>query len=369
MLEITRRLRLPMLVSATLTVAVFAVLVVADSAFADYVRPVESSVSLGGDWAPLNRCPVDDPAMLAATGVESLAVCFADVSPSGSMTVGNLAVALKGTDHQTGLVEDFETEGSFSTVPPPGGALVAEPVELPGGLRELVCPGGGRFVRQICRAHHGWGPSERADSVTWTLESAGAPYDFNLFAGVVPGVPVISMPVKIHLQNRLLGNDCYIGSDTEPIVLQGENLTIPVGSIAGFDANGTPDSEEGAALSEFQIHSTQGVGSFAVPAASGCGFMGIYDQAINGKVGLPSAAGKNTLVFNEGSTYLAFINSPELVAPNDGKELSKDWHSAVLPQPEEGRRHGFGHEPPQGSRHWSGHELEEGFRHGLRRGR
>jgi hypothetical protein len=177
--------------------------------------------------------------------------------------------------------------------------------------------------------------------------------------------------VKIHLQNRLLGNDCYIGTDTEPIVLQGENLTLSAGEAEQFEANGTPSQnpEVEVPLLKLELHSTQGAGPFAVPAASGCGFRGIYDQPINNKVGLPSAAGKNTLIFNEASTYIALFNNPGALAPNEGKELSKDWHSAVLStQPEGGHRHGFGHEPPGGGRRWSGHELEENIRHGFKHG-
>jgi hypothetical protein len=369
MLKVMGGLRLPVLVSMTCAIAALTVLVLAGSAFADHGGAPESPV-LNGDWASFNRCPVDSPAMLEATGSGILDWCFAETSPSGSMTVGDLTVATKGSDHQIGLVENTETV-SFAVVPPAGGALVAEPVELPGGLRELVCPGGGRFVRQVC-GHHGGGWGAHADGVIWTIESAGAPYGFNLFAGLRIGLPVISMPVKIHLQSRVLGNDCYIGTDTEPIVLQGENLTLSPGESEGFDTNGTPDPnpEAEAPLLKLELHSTQGAGQFAVPAASGCGFRGIYDQAINSKVGLPSPAGKNTLVFDEASTSLALSSDPALLAPNEGKEFSKDWHSAILPaQPEGGHRHGSSHEPAGGGRRWSGHELEESIRHGFNHGR
>jgi hypothetical protein len=57
MLKVTRRLRLTMLVSMTLTAAVFAVLASAGSAFADHAGASESPVTLNGDWAPFNRLP------------------------------------------------------------------------------------------------------------------------------------------------------------------------------------------------------------------------------------------------------------------------------------------------------------------------
>src|SRR5690242_15363211 len=93
-------------------VAVFAGLVSAGSAFADHGwgpgghgwDEAEAPPTLNESWAPVNRCPVDDPMMLAVTGVEAHALCAAESSPSGSFTTGNLTVAFKATNHQFGLI-------------------------------------------------------------------------------------------------------------------------------------------------------------------------------------------------------------------------------------------------------------------------
>ena len=42
--------------------------------------------------------------------------------------------------------------------------------------------------------------------------------------------------------------------------------------------------------------------SFAAPGATGCGLAGLIDLAINAKVGLPSPAGNNNLVLNNGAS-------------------------------------------------------------------
>jgi len=353
MLKVIRRWRLRA-TTATVAVAMLAGLATAGAAFADHDGGREAT--LKGDWAPMNRCPVDDPAMLAMTGEAGVAVCFADDSPNGSITLGNLTVPIKDSNHQFGLT----TGESGFTVIEHDDALVDEPVELPGGLRGLICPSHERVTRGICRAHHGWGWGGNANAVTWAMEAAGPLTEFNLFAGVEVGVPTARQPVKIHLENPLLGNHCYIGTDAEPIVLLPENLTLPNGGNEKFDGDGTPETEGGQMEALF-IQNTQGASGFAVPAASGCGFRGILNQAINNKIGLPSpASSANNVVFNEVTTYLGFISNLESVIPNDGKELSKYWHSAVIPS-EDGRPGHDQHSHGDG-RHWSGPELEEGFR-------
>jgi hypothetical protein len=321
-----------------LTVGVLAGCVMAGSAFADHARGGEPPVVLNGDWAPANRCPVDDPTMLATTGVNNLAACLVEESQTGSMTLGNLTVATKASNHQFGLFlnQEAQNETEASTViAPTGGVLVDEPVQLPGGLRELLCPSSGRVAWNICRHHHARGRG--ADTVTWTMQSAGTPYGFLPFAGLVPGVPFLSVPVKVHLQNKLLGDHCYIGSDTEPIVFQPMNLQPPSLHDVFFDTNGTPDPQ--GSMEDLQGSVTQGAKSFAVPAVSGCGAKDSYDQAINSKIGLPSPAGSNnSITFNQATSHVITLVNAELVAPNDGKELSKYWHSAIL-TPEEDTRH------------------------------
>jgi hypothetical protein len=313
--------------------------VMAGMAFADHAPGGEPPVVLNGDWAPANRCPVDDPAMLAADGHVDVAGCLGETSLNGSMRIGGLTVATKSSNHQFGLVYNEEIQQG-TVIPPTDGVLLEEPVQLPGGLRELMCPSSSAHAAwKICRHSHGGKWNGRADVVTWTTESAGTPYDFNLLAGLIPGVPFLTVPVKIHLQNKLLGDHCYIGSDAEPIVFQPMNLTPPTAETLFFDTDGTPDPN--GVLEDFQVLVSQGATSFAVPAVTGCGTKDSYDEAIDGKIGLPSpAGGENSVTFNQATNHLITLGvaEKERTLPNDGKELSKDWHSAVLP-PEEHPHH------------------------------
>lgn len=117
------------------------------------------------------------------------------------------------------------------------------------------------------------------------------------------GQPKISttmtLPVRVHLINPVLGNNCYVGSPTNPIVLSlGEGPTSPPPPnqpIVG-KAPEVVFGEDGV----FKILNGELVdNSFAAPGASGCvltlfGFIPIsINGLVNSQSGLPSPAGTN----------------------------------------------------------------------------
>lgn len=288
------------------------------------------AVTLNGDWAPFNRCPVDNPAMLAADGVKVEAFCAAADSPSGSATIGNTTVPTGDTNLQFGVVQNNTTTPSTLTaVAPAGGALKAAPAKVPGGLLGLMCPSNVLVVTLICNGI----TNSQLNAVTATVQSAGPPSNFNLTASFRQGQPIVTLPVKIHLKNPILGSSCFIGSNSDPIVLHPRNLTAPTfGNGGRFDANGTPDPTNGV-LETIVLNSTEGDNTFVVPGASGCdGLLSpVVDAAIDLKLGLPSPSGKNSVVLNNTTTQAATFGLPSAFAPHEGQALASDWHSAVLP--------------------------------------
>jgi hypothetical protein len=135
-----------------------------------------------------------------------------------------------------------------------------------------------------------------------------------------PGIPLLdpfTLPIKVHLINPVLGNNCYVGSSSNPIKL---NLTTGTTS---------PPAPNKPISGKFPETSVDGLGifhlnngtlvdnSFAAPGASGCvltlfGFIPIsINGLVNSQSGLPSAAGTNETVQNTDSE-LAFS---ELVYP------------------------------------------------------
>jgi hypothetical protein len=280
-----------------------------------------SAATLDGIWGPFTRCPVDSPTLLAADGVSADPACIASSSPSGSIKLGNSTATTGRTDLQLGAVI-ADADASFSLVSPAGGGIVADPVAIPGGLLGLMCPSDIPAVSLLCATI----TDGSANRVTATVVPAGEPSNFNLGAGLTTGVPIVTLPVRIKLANPLLAPGCTIGTDSDPIVLRPENTTTPSITLGLGDLDGTPN--EMGALVNITGVSTQGDDSFAAPGATGCGLAGLVDLAINAKVGLPSPAGNNSLVLNNGaSSVIAEANQ----GPVTGQQFSDGWHAALRP--------------------------------------
>jgi hypothetical protein len=102
--------------------------------------------------------------------------------------------------------------------------------------------------------------------------------------------PYTVIPLSFHLVNPLLGPDCYIGTDSDPITL---HLTTGMsGTISG--ALGTLKVGPGATW--IQTLGTEVVdNTFTAPPATGCGTDGVWDSAITAMEGA-DAPGSNTVI-------------------------------------------------------------------------
>jgi hypothetical protein len=255
-----------------------------------------------GTWAPFFRCPVDDPSMLANPQVGFIGSgCIASNSTHGSITLGKITTTTGNTNLQFGLVLN-QSNFTESVVPPAGGSLVADPVQL----------------------------STPVGPVTAVTESAGTPSNFNLFAGISVGVPIVTVPVKIQLANNsTLGPNCFIGSNQNPILLNPQNNdvsnAVSVGGFFAFDPNGAPDVA-GADDSLVLTGLVQGDDTFAVPGATGCGSNGSLDGAVDAVAGVPSPSGSNHLVLDDATSALAGGQGGEAPAPRTGQQFANDWH-------------------------------------------
>src|SRR4029453_12545417 len=111
-------------------------------------------------------------------------------------------------------------------------------------------------------------------TVTPTVESAGHPSNFNFIAGIQEGVPILTLPIKIHLVGQTidLGPSCFIGSDADPILLHPAHtdLSNATANFLAFDPDGTVN-DNGPLVSIVVTGAVQGDSTFAVPGASGCG--------------------------------------------------------------------------------------------------
>ncbi len=308
--------RLSVLVRAGAAVAATALLTLAS------VAPSSASTELNGLWGPFTRCPVDDPAMLAADGATDVAICISSGSASGSIKLGSSQVPTGRTDLQAGVIT--HSNGTSTVVSPAGGALIADPAQLPGGLLGLMCPSDIPLVSDICRQL----TDNTLNRVTAKVQSVNTPTDFKLLSGVVQGKPILAVPVRIKLENPFLGDRCYIGSASAPIVLRPQNLTTPAVSTERFDPDGTANAA-GVLGRLNAVGADQGDTAYAVPGANGCGLLGALDFAVNLKSALPSAAGNNNVVLADASTHVAMFQNPASAVPDEGALLSQYWHAGV----------------------------------------
>ena len=133
----------------------------------------------------------------------------------------------------------------------------------------------------------------RFTAVTATVELAGSATEIELRTDNLLNEEgtALGLPVKIKLDNPILGSNCYIGSDTEPIQL---NLTT--GTSNGLIGGAGSISFNGA----FTLVKFTGVelvdGLFAAPEADGCGGIAqaYVDPLINSIFGLPAGAGNSS---------------------------------------------------------------------------
>jgi hypothetical protein len=166
------------------------------------------------------------------------------------------------------------------------GGIVPVRQTVPGGLIGLT---GWKWLDEAVE-------STSALKVYATVELAGHPGQLSTF-------PLV-LPIKIHLENPLLGSGCYVGSSSEPITLNLITGTTeppaPNGPISGQEPTEFEEEETRQVLTQTGIFVDN---SFAAPAASGCvlkvGSLPInIDSVVNKAAGLPSPAGTNETILD-----------------------------------------------------------------------
>jgi len=262
-----------------------------------------------GEFSKFNYCPSTNPAVKN---------CLQAVTYGGKVKLGKKNVPIVNpVTLQGGLTEEEEVSETFiahMVAATNGETLTKVPQPVPGGLTGLVnCKeitiG---WIRASCEAVFENGFT----GVNATLELAKPASEIvvNENALVEREGTALVLPVKVHLENPLLGSSCYVGSSSTPLLW---NLTTGTTKPpAGF----TPlkGKSGGASLTEnSEIFNLKGAelveNNWSAPTASGCGGFLIelvLNPIINASVGLPAGAGVNeaVLVNNIARTSAAAVN-------------------------------------------------------------
>jgi hypothetical protein len=256
-----------------------------------------------GIFAKYGDCP---------TAVPGVALCTYGVTSSGEFALGktkvpiNKPIILQGGAIHTGGSNFNEY---FLYPAKDGSSLSKTELNVPGGLLDLVnceeIKGNGlleKLERGTCKAIF----ENKTTGVTATTElvaTATNPAILNLTALIEEKGTAITLPVRVHLKNPLLGEGCYIGSEKSPIQLHlTDGTTAPPPPNKPIKGKlGTPKTEvENEFESTAITNNTLVDNAFSAPVSEGCGglFSFLIGPIINSKIGLPSAAGNNTAILS-----------------------------------------------------------------------
>lgn len=238
------------------------------------MAPIAQATTPAPGYSQFAGCP-------SPTENPKISSCLRIVVQSGNFKMGNKNVPIEKPITISGGADEFLQ--NFAATSQGGMSVVKQ--KVPGGVIGLT-------------------------GLTWLLELLGSEaltlYAATELAGqpVFTGFSEVTLPIKVHLINSTLGNNCYVGSFSNPIALHLSTLVSP--------GHG-PEEVFGDALEI--IHFKKAAyydNTFSAPGASGCvlTLFGFIPVSINGLVntqsGLPAATGNETLQNTDG----------ELVASN-----------------------------------------------------
>jgi hypothetical protein len=253
-----------------------------------------------GGYAVFAQCP---------TKTAKVTGCIYSPTTSGYITLGKQEVPIVKTQVlQGGLLKPVEPYTKPLAAALNGETLVKTPQKVPGGLLGLVkCNEIGNIILRItCELTFENGVTG-VNAVT-ELAAPASSVVLNSAAEQLGEGTALTLPIKVHLENPLLGGECYIGSTKEPITL---NLTTGATSGGPTGKPGTESFKEEGGIAELSGVSLVS-NTFTAPKATGCGLLGLLDGVIDSKIGLPST--KNTAVLN-GKVEIA---NSELVEESEG---------------------------------------------------
>jgi len=234
--------------------------------------PALASAKLKEEFLPFAGCPLT-----------SAKVCLVSTTTGGEFVIDHKTVPIEATvTLQGGLAGESLFEQPLLGAGK-GETLSKTPLTVPGGLVGIAGLGG---------------------EVTATAELAGPPSSviidrWNLIGGKTPAV---TLPLKVKLSNEVLGEECYIGSEAEPIVLHLTTGTTSPPSPAEPITGSVGNREAGRAKGKIRYIEKASLvdNDFAVPGASGCGgsLSAVVDLAVDLDVGIPAPAGENTAIMD-----------------------------------------------------------------------
>ena len=173
-----------------------------------------------------------------------------------------------------------------------GNTLSKTPQPVPGGLLGIVAPSWWpKFIQNWF--NNGINSGLTGVNATVELAAPATTIVLNTENLIFEEGVALGLPSKVKLDNGLLGSNCYIGSNSNPIHIE---------TTSGNDGALTGSAGEIKFNEAFTLTTISGGSlvnnSFAAPAAKGCGgiFSFLVDPLVNSILGTPAGAGKNSAI-------------------------------------------------------------------------
>jgi len=242
---------------------VLAVAVAAVAATVGLGAPAAAVAGLQHEFAPFANCPVNAP---------KVTTCVVSDVTGGEFVLGKKAVAINKPVVLQGGLAGEELIGATN-----GETLSKTALTVPGGLVGIEGLGG---------------------EVTATAELAGTA-KINSRALLTGEGTGVFLPLKVKLDNPLLGAACFVGSDSEPVAVELTTGTTnpPPPNTAITGSIGVLNHVADKRIELITGNSVVG-NSFSVPGANGCdGLLSLLiDPLVDLASGVPAAAGHNTAI-------------------------------------------------------------------------
>lgn len=269
-----------------------------------------------GPFKIFKNCPLKQMKELGVP--PSASICNFNETTSGEVAIGATKVPID-SGVNAGKIVTLEGGGiptgnpsnkyEYFLLPGANGQSFSKTeLNVPGGLTDLVsCEEikGEKLLEKLergtCKAIF----ENKTTGVTATTESVATATDPAILnekaLALGENTAAVTLPVRIHLKNPLLGSGCYIGSEASPITL---HLTTGTTSpkAPNKPIKGTIGREETPSEGENEFLRITGNSlvdnAFSVPKAEGCGelFAFLIDPIVDSKLKLPSEDGNNTAI-------------------------------------------------------------------------
>jgi len=233
--------------------------------------------------------------------------CVYAKTTSGEFKIKKTEVPItKALTLQGGIIVN-ESTGAETWVNASGAETLSKTAEtVPGGLFKILAP---EFFPEPLKAIFNEFINKGITGATASTELVG---NISISRGALLfGAPdAITLPVRVHLENGFLGNECYVGSKAHPVNLElttgttsppapNKPITGSRGEVETFE-----EGSEGTSLLILKKNSLVN-NTFAAPEAEGCGseilfglFTGLVDDAVDAEIGLASTSGNNTAILD-----------------------------------------------------------------------